>query len=71
MRLRFTIRDLLWLAALIAVGLGWWIDHRRFGNYEFHKYSDESGRQSVELRDNSTGTNWKLIGDQWEQYYGV
>jgi len=28
MRLRFTIRDLLWLVALIAVGLGWWVDHR-------------------------------------------
>jgi hypothetical protein len=63
MRLRFTIRDLLWVAALIAVCVAWWIDHRRFGNYEFRKYMDESGRTSVELKDNSTGTNWKLIGD--------
>ena len=29
MRFRFTIRDLLWLTALIAMGLGWWIDHFR------------------------------------------
>jgi hypothetical protein len=28
MRLRFTIRDLLWLTALAAVSVGWWIDHR-------------------------------------------
>src|SRR4051794_18270144 len=26
--LRFTIRDLLWLMALIAISLGWWLDHR-------------------------------------------
>ena len=28
MRLRFTIRDLLWLTALVAVLVAWWIDHR-------------------------------------------
>jgi len=26
---RFTIRDVLWLTALVAMGVGWWIDHRR------------------------------------------
>src|SRR5262249_45270190 len=28
MRVSFTIRDLLWLTALVAVTVGWWIDHR-------------------------------------------
>ena len=28
MRFRFTIRDLLWLTALLAMGIGWWVDHR-------------------------------------------
>jgi hypothetical protein len=28
MRLRFTIRDLLWLTLVVAMGLGWWLDHR-------------------------------------------
>jgi hypothetical protein len=28
MRFRFTIRDLLWLTALVAMGVGWWVDHR-------------------------------------------
>ena len=28
MRIRFTIRDLLWLTALVAMGVGWWLDHR-------------------------------------------
>jgi len=26
---RFTIRDVLWLTALAAVLLAWWVDHRR------------------------------------------
>ena len=26
---RFTIRDVLWLTVVVAVGVGWWIDHSR------------------------------------------
>ena len=29
MRLRFTIRDLLWLTVVVALATGWWLDHRR------------------------------------------
>jgi hypothetical protein len=29
MRLRFAIRDLLWLTLVVAMDLGWWADHRR------------------------------------------
>jgi hypothetical protein len=25
---RFTIRDLLWLTVMVALGVGWWLDHR-------------------------------------------
>jgi hypothetical protein len=28
MRLRFTIRDLLWLTLVVAMAVGWWIDRR-------------------------------------------
>jgi hypothetical protein len=28
-RLRFSIRDLLWLTALCAVVVAWWIEHSR------------------------------------------
>jgi hypothetical protein len=31
--LRFTIRDVLWLTVVVAVALGWWIEHRRFEAY--------------------------------------
>lgn len=24
---RFTIRDVLWLTVVVALGVGWWIDH--------------------------------------------
>jgi hypothetical protein len=29
MRLRFTIRDLLWLTALVAILAAWWLDHAK------------------------------------------
>ena len=29
MRLRFTIRDLLWLTLVVAVSVGWWLDNRK------------------------------------------
>ena len=29
MKLRFTIRDLLWMTLVIVLAVGWWVDHRR------------------------------------------
>ena len=29
MRLHFTIRDLLWLTARVAMATGWWLEHRK------------------------------------------
>jgi len=35
MRLRFTIRDLLWLTLVVALALGWWIERRNLiASYE-------------------------------------
>ncbi len=28
MKLRFTIRDLFWLVLVVALAVGWWLDHR-------------------------------------------
>ena len=25
---RFTIRDVMWLTVVVAMGVGWWLDHR-------------------------------------------
>ena len=32
MRLHFTIRDLLWLTAVVALAVAWWIDHRHMAD---------------------------------------
>jgi hypothetical protein len=29
MKPRFTIRDLVWLTLVVAMGVGWWLDHAR------------------------------------------
>ena len=34
MPLRFTIRDLLWLTLVVALGVGWWVDHKKQQRYE-------------------------------------
>jgi hypothetical protein len=31
-RLRFTIRDLLWLTLVVGLIVGWWLDHRSIAN---------------------------------------
>jgi len=38
MKVRFTIRDLLWLAAAAALAVGWWLDHRKLSNVEPKTY---------------------------------
>jgi hypothetical protein len=34
MRLRFTIRDLLWLTALVALAIGWWLDRSKLAIHD-------------------------------------
>lgn len=45
MKLRFSIRDLLWLTLLVALCLAWWIDSRRYHRSTtaeaFATYTDE------------------------------
>jgi hypothetical protein len=44
MRLRFTIRDLLWLLALVAVCLGWLVDSR--GRIRQHEADEQHFSQT-------------------------
>jgi hypothetical protein len=43
MRLRFTIRDLLWRTLVAAMGLGWWADH-----YAYRKWVRDQTEHMVE-----------------------
>jgi hypothetical protein len=40
---RFTIRDVLWLTVVVALAVGWWIDHRKTKKLEA-QYVDLSQR---------------------------
>ena len=68
MRLRCSIRDLLWLTALVALGIGWWCDHRYAAqqlnfciealdqtSQELEQLQAESGKQINSLRHSLTG----------------
>ena len=62
MRFRFSIRDLLWLTALIAMGLGWWVEHWRSGRA--HYQIIETGGQAI-ISDRYTGDAWEKEGHRW------
>ena len=49
MRLRFSIRDLLWLTALVAVGVSWWLNWRRLADVEQRYAALEKSASVVQL----------------------
>ena len=55
MRLRFTIRDLLWLTALAAMGVGWWI-------------TAVSGRQEIDRQYHLFVKDWTQLKNEFERY---
>ncbi|HTQ40012.1 MAG TPA: hypothetical protein VMJ32_13370 [Pirellulales bacterium] len=36
MLFRFTIRDIFWLIFVLALGVGWWLDHRHLDRQVSH-----------------------------------
>jgi hypothetical protein len=68
MRFRFTIHDLLWLAALVALAVGWWIDHWN-NTYYRNRYTLETVSATGEpqlIRDNITREVLSKDGDLWK-----
>jgi hypothetical protein len=63
---RFTIRDVLWVTALVAMGVGWWIDHgyqaRRGQNAE--DWALLMVAEAIDDFGGHTGAKWKLTPDQ-------
>jgi cation transporter-like permease len=49
MRLRFTIRDLLWLTAVVGLAVGWWLDHRdsQIAHHPLFKILPPAAQQKV------------------------
>jgi uncharacterized membrane-anchored protein YhcB (DUF1043 family) len=41
---RFTIRDVLWLTALVALAIGWWVDRTalRLANEQLEQQAQDS-----------------------------
>ena len=63
--MKFSIRDLFWLTVVVALVLGWWMDHRRWvptdltqreveelerRNESLERYIDEIDRQLAEYK---------------------
>jgi hypothetical protein len=51
---RFTIRDVLWLTALVAMGVAWWVEHGRLLATRSHAH---------ELRENLLSAQWHYAPD--------
>jgi hypothetical protein len=63
MKLRFTIRDLLWLTLVVAMGLGWWLDHRQAqrNNLIWWRIEQRNGRTVIS--DDDTGKPIRELND--------
>jgi hypothetical protein len=50
--LRFTIRDVLWLTVVVALSIGWWLDHRSQATaVTYYRDANESWLEKVQLLD--------------------
>jgi hypothetical protein len=56
---RFTIRDVLWLTALVAIGAAWWVDHRALALLaaQMRSYKTLSEVLTDELADKNPSAN--------------
>jgi len=71
MRFRFTIRDLLWLTLVVAMGVAWWIDHRSLNLRNRFTVmtvdSTDRGPLPSVLKDNETGEILVTDTDKWKR----
>ena len=60
---RFTIRDLLWLTAVVALVFGWWLDHR-------NQLEMDKRREFTEWQRDSLATLTEALGHKVTLYNG-
>ena len=58
--MRFSIRDLLWATVVVALGLGWWMDHHAL-NAKLHGSVDQARRFKATLKEASTSNHGLYI----------
>jgi hypothetical protein len=61
--LRFTIRDVLWLTVVVALGVGWWISHRQQTRYAEDQLLLWKTRANA-AADVLTGEGWSVEWDE-------
>ena len=65
---RFTIRDVLWLTAVAAIALGWWLDHRRLSMLadQMRSFESLSIALTEELKSKNPAARLRIeIDGQW------
>jgi hypothetical protein len=64
---RLSTRDLLWLVALCAMGLGWFLDRQFSTNYRYTFSTEPDG--STMLHDNKTRLSWHRTKENPNDWY--
>jgi hypothetical protein len=54
--MRFSIRDLFWATALVAMGLGWWLEHQQIHASDLWRY--RAGALQHGLKDYGWKVSW-------------
>jgi hypothetical protein len=68
--MRFSIRDVLWLMVVVALGLAWWADHRRQAHVEQKfRVVDRMLQHKVNLYYADTGRHLVLNEDLTDLHY--
>jgi hypothetical protein len=65
---RFSIRDVLWLTVVVALGVGWWIDHSRTA--KIHTLTLRllaEYRVTVDVRDGMVLLRRNSPDEQWDR----
>jgi len=65
---RFTIRDVLWLTVVVALGVAWWLDHRLTtagrADAEAELALEQERRRSVTLQRDMLGEQLQLVRER-------
>jgi hypothetical protein len=46
--MKFSIRDLMWLTAVVAIALGWWVEHRA-SSIEVDRFRNQNSQIRAEM----------------------